>query len=160
MGTGIDKEKQRARWRRNKRDERARKPKPIPAELSPEFVARVMAERDRRVAAFATPGMRSEYPYQLWAELKGYRVPGTWEKVDAKSQAFLGDVWAARTLLAHQRGKAGATAIAKWLTENGRDAGYTAGSLRVMVAKALGRITLLEATRHYHRDEPYWPAFA
>lgn len=159
MGNEIDLEKRQARWRRNKREERARKASPVPVAPSSEFVVRVMAERDRRVAAFAAPGMRDEYPYQLWAELKSYRVPGTWGKVDAKAQVFLADVWAARTLLAHQHGKAGATAITKWLTENGSDAGYKAGSLRVMVTRALGRIRLLETTSHWRRDEPFWPAF-
>jgi hypothetical protein len=157
MGAGIDQEKQRARWRRNKSAERARSTQYAPQIPSPEFVARVMEERDRRLAVLATPG---EYPYELWAGLESYRVPGTWQKVDSKTQRFLADVWVARTLLKHQFGRAGATAIAKWLTESGCNPGYAKGSLRVMVTRALDRIVLLETTAHYYRDEAFWPPFS
>lgn len=146
MGTGIDQKKRVIRWRRNKRDARARA-KPDPTPLAPEFVTSVMAERDRRAAD-------RDVIWRAWWN-GGYEY-------SERNLPFAADVWAARTLLAKQLGavKATPTRIARWLAENDRAHGYSVGSLRPMVYRALNRITLAETTPRWRGEgEPYWPAF-
>lgn len=165
MRAGIDQEKRLERWRRNKRDERARKPKPAPAVLSPEFVVRVMAERDRRAAAVQK--------LDLWRwESEKVAVPTPQAKrlgrhILAGGGVFAADVWAARILIEAElgAGKATPTRIAKHLSESGRWTRYRQGSLRTMVYKALGTarvkgtIEILESSLD-DSGEPYWPEFA
>lgn len=142
MGTGIDQKKRLERWRRNKREERARKPKPSPAVLSPEFVAAVSAEADRR-----------EDDAGRW---------GGWRReLSRPEQKIIASVWAAKTILEMQSGKGMATPtrITKWLAENDRMHSYTAGSLRVLTYKALRRIEALETTIDRDTSKPIWPAF-
>ncbi len=69
------------------------------------------------------------------------------EGMREQATGFVADVWAARVLLTWQLGaaKATPTKIARWLTERGKGCGYTTGSLRVMVHRALRRIEVAEA---------------
>jgi hypothetical protein len=137
-------EKKRARWRCNKRAERARKRKPAPPPPSEEFIARVMAERDRR---------RESYPYWLTWNIDWHDGRGTFE--------FQTDVWAAHTILAAQFGRSEVTAgkIARWLSAHGLDHGYKPNSLRTMVHRALEAIAIMETYTTRGRTAPHWPAF-
>lgn len=141
----------RARWAHDKRVERARKNHRSTEEVPKQVVAAIMQERDRRVAAFAS--RREGYPYQLWAQFE--RVSNS-----LRHHALLGDVWAARMLLTQQRVKTGPSAIAAWLRSEGRTHGYSQASLRVVIARSLERIQLLETTPSVRRPlEMIWPPF-
>ena len=148
----IDKEKQRARWKRNKRAERARK-KPlrkVPHELSPDFISAVEKERERRlnVDCGGADVFRSSFYYE----------DGTWEK----AIGFAADVWAVTTILEAKWGPGSATiaAVHAELEASGRMHGYTSQSLRKMIYKARERITILETTGlPWMHGEPFWPPF-
>jgi len=152
MGTGQDgrrkvderQERRRARWRRNKRAERARKKPSPPTPQSAEFIAKVMAERDRR---------RSDYPGWLWICSQWHGGRGSFE--------FQTDVWAARTILAKQIARSHVTAgmIARWLAAQGLHYGYKPSSLRTMVYRALEAIEVMETFTTRGVLEPHWPAF-
>jgi len=147
MARNIQQERRRARWRRNKRNSRARSapPQRLP---SKELVAKVLAERDRRAVV---PG-DAEY---LWRASWFYKE-GTWER----ATSFVADVWAATTLLEYQfgAGQATPTRVARWLVNNGRAQGYTAGSLRTKVYQARDRIEILEQDHEFWRG-PIWHPF-
>jgi hypothetical protein len=124
----------RARWRRDKRVQRSRtaqQPRTLPAQV----VEAIMEERNRRAA--------DSYAAQAWRSAS-YMKDGTQEK----ATGFVADVWAAQTLLTLQFGACNATPtrIARWLTAAGKDQGYAAGSLRVMVYRALERVRIAEST--------------
>jgi hypothetical protein len=70
-------------------------------------------------------------------------------------------VWAATILLEHQFGVglATPTRIARWLINNGRDHGYTIGSIRTAVYQARKRIEVLEQD-HRWWGGPFWRPFS
>ncbi|WP_156135569.1 hypothetical protein [Novosphingobium malaysiense] len=109
-----------------------------------------MAERDRRISlAVEVTG--------LWRRAEYFKKGS-----EEKAIAFVADVWAAQTLLRQQLGGTGAspTRIAKWLAANGRDHGYTLGSLRTKIYQARRRIVLLETTEvPWKPGVMYWPPF-
>jgi len=118
----VDIEKQRARWRRNKRDERMNKLS-TGKHLSPEFLSAVIAERDRRITETPRVGY-------LWR--RGvYFKDGSWEK----AIAFLADVWAADYCLKAELGESNAKPkrVIEWLCIYGLDHGYTQSSLRKLI---------------------------
>jgi len=145
----VDIEKQRARWRRNKRDERMNKLS-TGKHLSPEFLSAVIAERDRRITETPRVGY-------LWR--RGvYFKDGSWEK----AIAFLADVWAADYCLKAELGESNAKPkrVIEWLCIYGLDHGYTQSSLRKLIYQARARIKLLEklSAWYEHRDV-WWPPF-
>lgn len=136
-------EMRRERWRRNKRDARARaKPDCPPPRTA--FVLAVMAERDRRASLDAVSDLYDHFPYwtgegrSLWVNRGG---AGRWIP-------FVADVWAARTLLEKQFGTGSATPtkIADWLWMHDRHHGYAKGSIRPMVYRARKSLELLESS--------------
>lgn len=147
---GLQLEKRRARWRRNKRDERARKA-PLPRDPLPaEVVERIWAERDRRFAK------RMWIVYYYHPYNRGGR--GTFE--------FQCDVWAARTELTYQLGLVTVSSgkIARLLRERGLTHGYADRSLKTMIWRALRAIDDLEMVVHglgrpEQIFEPRWPPF-
>lgn len=155
MAKGISKteaarrqEMVRARWRRNKRDERARKKPPEPPPPSEEFVAKVFAERDRR---------RQEYPWWLDWDTKWEGGCGSYELIT--------DVWAARMILEKQFGvgRVSAGRVAKWMQARGKRYGYKDNSLRTIVYRAFGAIEILEtftgARRNPNKGATPWLPF-
>jgi hypothetical protein len=136
--------KTRARWRRNKRDERARKKPPPAPPPSNAFVAQVVAERDRR---------RADYPGWLWICPQWHGGRGSYE--------FQTDVWAARSILAKQFGRSNVTAgkIARWLSAHGLEHGYKPNSLRTMVYRAIDAIEIMETYTTSRRSAPHWLTF-
>lgn len=146
---GLDKEKQRARWRRNKHAERKRG-RPRPAFVDPWFQEVAELERDRREAT-AYPGAR------CWPEfnyLFGDRLD--------RAISLAADVWLAVTCYEAQHGPGSATTarICRWLKAAGRTNGYTPGSLRKLTPKARDRILLLETTNaDFGQRVPYWTQF-
>jgi hypothetical protein len=144
MTTRLKIERKRARWRRNKAAARARSSPPQGAP-SPELVARVFAERDSRAVVPRDAGF-------LW-RYSAFFKEGSWQK----ATAFAADVWAATVLLEHQFGvgQATPTRIARWLINNGRDHGYTIGSIRTQVYQARKRIKVLEQD-HEWWGGPFW----
>lgn len=131
----TDVEKQRARWRRNKKAARERS-KPTERVPDANFKRRVKLERNRRIRTGikGSPG---------WRE-------GEYFDKDALTKAvtFAADVWEATILIEYQlgQGKATPTRIAHWLSENCKDQGYSAQSLRKMVYVARERIAYMEAS--------------
>lgn len=146
-------EKQRARWRRNKKAERARS-KPECPPPPKEFLAKVLAERDRRSNREAVRSIWNDPKLRYWTR-EGRSI-----LVNRNSGQpwipFVADVWAARTLIEHQfgMGTATPTKIARWLTENDRLHGYASGSIRPMVYRALESLARLEGAG---TSEPIWP---
>lgn len=145
----IDKEKQRARWQRNKKAERKRK-STYPRELSPQLVARVIKERNRRI---------SETPYVgvYWRHADYFKA-GSWEK----ALCFAADVWAADVILKEEWGPKGAkpSRVAAWIEAHGHPHTYACETMRKMIYKARQRIKVLE-TRGLI-SEPgrvFWPQF-
>jgi hypothetical protein len=144
---GVDIEKQRARWRRNKRAERQRKA-PGRVDVSAEFRATVFSERDRRAK------LSREASYSI--RLDSFYASGSWEK----AISFAADVWAATVLIEAEwgDGKATPTRILRLLQSMGRTHGYTEQSLRKMIYKARERVHMLETRGHpWSPDEPFWP---
>lgn len=145
----IDKGKQRARWRRNKRDGRARQRRE-PREIDPMYERAVLFERDWR-AAHGLEGI------SFWPErdyLYGDRAE--------RAFAFTADVWAAEALVVAKfgRGKATPTRIAQMLKTMGRTHGYTEGSLRKTIKKAQERVWTQE-NKHliWRNNRVSWPPF-
>jgi hypothetical protein len=153
-------EKQQARWRRNKADARARA-KAVSIPLAPEFVARVMEERDRRsdrrAYRWASDHPKLDYwtngARQFWVNGHGWGIR-TWF-------AFVADVWAATILLEaeHGPGMATPTRIARRLSESGREHGYSPNSVRVMVYRARPFIAALEVAGAEDPDASCWQPF-
>ena len=125
--TIAKREKDRARWKRNKRAERARKAASPPREPPDDMIAAIMAERDKRSAD------RSPWRHWVWS-------------YEDKAMAFIADVWAAKTILEWQHGSIRVTPakIVRRLPDLANKYGYTAASLRVMIYRALHRIDLME----------------
>jgi len=146
----VDREKQRERWRRNKRAQRDREKRtPLTPEAGPaDYVEAVFRERDRR-ANLDHAGYLLRYSH--------YFAPGSWEK----AIGFAADVWAASEVVKARYGSDRATvrAIREQLEEWGRTHDYKRDSLRAMIRKAQRRITLLEETGHPWNSEPYWAPF-
>ncbi len=135
----------RARWRRNKRAERARKAAPLPAPLDTHLVQSIWTERNRR---------HENYPHFLWNHPDWHRGRGSF--------AFQCDVWAVRTLLEAQKHRSPVTAgeVARWLSENDLDHGFQTGSLRTMVYRAFEALKVLETAKRRRAAVPFWPAFS
>lgn len=135
-----EQEVQRERWRIKKRLQRARM-KVQPRALEAEFVSKVLSEADLR-------------------ERDVQRYGGWRRDLSRPEQKIIVSVWVAKTLLEKQlgEGKATPTRITKWLVENNRMHGYTAGSLRVLTYRMLDRIAALEATIDRRTGEPIWGA--
>ncbi|MEP6091563.1 MAG: hypothetical protein ABJ205_04315 [Erythrobacter sp.] len=147
----IDKDKQRDRWRRNKRDERARKKAAEPSlhAIEPEFEAKVWEERDRRLANFPwdlppLPG-RNYYP----------------SRTSESSYPLICDVWAVVTLLEHQSSerKISDGMIADELWSRGRRYNLKHGSLRTTVNRARRVIHHLHSTKLRDGNGYYWPRY-
>lgn len=132
-------EMQRARWRGIKRAARA-KAAVQPVELSAEFVAEAMAERDRRASREFEQAIFDHPAVGYWTKSRANWINmhhGSW-------RAFTADVWAATALLNQQWGKATPTMIARWLVDNDRAQSYSASSLRPMVYRARAFIAAAE----------------
>lgn len=131
---GIDTEKQRARWKRNKKAARDRS-KPAENPICAGFKRRVRTERNRRIriGIKGSPGWREGHYFD--------------EGALTKAVTFAADVWEATTLIERQygKGKATPTRIASWLLEHDRDQGYSPQSLRKMVYVARERIAYMES---------------
>ncbi|MEP3420101.1 MAG: hypothetical protein ABJN35_00040 [Erythrobacter sp.] len=147
----LDKEKQRARWRRNKRDERARikSAKPSLPAIDPEFEAKVWQERDRRLANF---------PWDLppLPEKKYYP-----SRTSESSYPLICDVWAVITLFEHQSSerKISDGMIADDLWARDRRYNLKHGSLRTKVNRARRIIHHLHSTKLRDRNGYYWPKY-
>lgn len=134
---GIDFERRRARWRRNKQAERARK-KQKRREPSPKFVDAVFAERDRRASLQSASSYTFRHP--------SFTKEGTWER----AIRFTADVWAASMLVEAEFGigEATPTRIKGKLQQLGWTHDYSDQSLRKMIYRARERIETLETTGH------------
>lgn len=143
-----DRTRQQDRWRRNKRDERARN-SIYPVRLPPEFQESVLQERDRRISQ--TPYVGSYWRTSDFFALGAF----------AKALQFAADVWAADTVLEARWGPKGGkpSRVAAWLEEFGYPHGYTPASLRKMIPTARERVRILQKTTCWETKEPYWPAF-
>lgn len=164
MATKVTQEDKRRQWRLYQRDWRARKAAAARAPqvaFTPEFEARAREEAERRVRAAVMP---ENFPSRMARDLQEAGVPfdcmdlfslwyeafndpcrpnhDIWRMSDS-ARDFTSEVWAAKTVLEHQGRKAGATAIANKLKD--RFPHYTDGSRRVMVDRALRRISRIEA---------------
>ena len=137
-------EKRRARWRRNKRAERAcRQPEPLSLPTE-DFQARVWAERDCR---------RANLPRCVWWDRSWRDGRG--------SYAFQTDVWAVRTLLEKQHQPCGVTAgmVARRMAAIGLTHDFKLSSLRTMVYRAYQAIVILEGRHEASVSEDSWPTF-
>lgn len=154
----LDIERRQRRWRRNKSDARARASAPVP--VSPQFVARVEAERERRAARV------SRLPLWGVGDARSADAKRLERHVVCGGGVFAADVWAARMLIGAEfgTGKATPTRIAKYLADSRRWTRYRQGSLRTMVYQALGTankkgtIDILQETLD-DNGKPYWSAF-
>jgi hypothetical protein len=141
-------ETQRARWRQDKSNQRARQRPPTPPPPPDELVEDVMAERDRRLVR----------EYAMWRHPEMVTHAYRYTLLE-----FSADVWAAKVLLEHQYGvgRAAPTKIVRWLVANGRTHGCQENSLRTMVYRAFQKISRLEAEPYlYDRTETVWPPFS
>ena len=145
----IDQDKQTARWKRNKADERLRK-SIYPKVLSDDFTARVLSERDRRAAVCESADV-------VIRPGNGFFEPGTYER----AIRFAADVWAADTWLKEEWGPKGAMPrrVAAWLESHAKPHNYTEKSLPKMIRKARERVVLLERPLPWNFDRPIWAAF-
>lgn len=145
----IDKDKQRARWKRNKLSARARS-QPKQKQLDAELVRRCIEERDRRAAtAYQGADRWPEAPY-----LYGKRLE--------RAVELAADVWLATMLYEVQWGQGTATTarIFGVLKSMDRMHGYTEGSLRKMIPKARDRVLFLETHGEpWRKGHLYWPPF-
>jgi hypothetical protein len=145
------------RWRRNKRDQRARTAQ-VQAELSAEFLERVEVERLRRQSweAYEWAWNHPDLNYFTskggahWIALRGSR----WH-------AFAADVWAATLEIEAGlgAGKATPTRISRYLEAKGRLHGYTTNSARVMVPRARFTIAALEQAAVNDPNAGFWLPF-
>lgn len=142
----IEIEAQRARWRRNKANQR-RRMKPEPRPLSYCLVRRVLDERRRRISA----GIRSGHNIRSYMFFK--------DESFAKAISFAAHVWAAETLISAQYGSTAVTptCVARFLCATGKSHGYTEESLRKTVSKARDRIRILETDEKWR--ECVWEPF-
>ena len=145
----INEDKQRDRWKRNKRAERARR-SPYPQNLSNELADKVLHERDRRV----TEAMRADVVIRPGHD---FHKTGSYER----AIRFAADVWAADTWLREEWGPKGLMPrlVAAWLETHGAPHGYTEKSLPKMIRKARARVELLEQPLPWNCDEPIWATF-
>jgi hypothetical protein len=147
----IDKEKQRARWKRNKRAQRALQKAlaPLQRPIDAEFAELVWKERDKRL---------NNFPWYLPRLPDGRHYK---RHLNQTSYPFVCDVWAALTLLESQNpGKNISTGkIAKWLEINGRIGAFTIGSVRMKVRRARPVIKFLEDAPARNGLGRYWPNF-
>lgn len=147
MSDDISKQRERERWKANKRAQRERA-KPQRADLSVEFIAAVMAERDKRAALC----------HDLWSFDRRYLFG---RNVYSGHGAFTADVWAARTILENEWGAdyPTPTRIANMLWEHGVTHYYVKASIRPMVHRALETIAIMETTMDPDGDGPFWRPF-
>lgn len=149
----IDKERQRARWKRNKeasRDRARAKAASQKRSLDPEFLQRVDEERNKR----ATAAYSSAYWWLDTTYLYGERL--------GRAIELAADVWWATIVYEAAWGDGTATTarIVDSLKDSGRTHGYTDGSLRKMVLKARERIRILETHEDPRREgHVIWPPF-
>lgn len=143
----LDQDKQRARWKRNKAAERARR-SPYPKSPSSQFRVRLLTERDRRASTDDQSVIR---PGHHFFESGAYE----------RAIRFAADVWAADTWLKEEWGPKGAMPrrVAKWLETHGAPHDYSEKSLPKMIRKARLRIELLERPWPWNFDKPIWAAF-
>ena len=131
----IDVEKQRARWKRNKRAARKRS-EPVERVPNASFKRRVRTERNRRVKSGLgiSPAWRDGHYFDTIAQ--------------DKAVTFAADVWEATVLIEYAlgRGKASPPRIARHLIDCGKDQGYSDQSLRKMVYVARDRIAFMESS--------------
>lgn len=149
----IDREKQVARWKRNKqasRDRARQREQSLRRSLHPDFLRRVDKEREERAAA-AYAGA------QYWPEsryLSGERL--------SRAIGLAADVW--RALIIHEaewgEGTATTARIFDSLKASERTHGYTDGSLRKMIPKARERVLFLESHGEpWTKGHVHWPPF-
>lgn len=147
----INREAQRARWRRNKHDQRKREKatKPKPRSIHPDLKASVWAERDKRLRNF---------PWWVWDLKDGRYYP---RQTRPETYPFICDVWAAITLLQHQYPYQDLTngMIGKFLWESQKSGGVKRASLRTKVPRARLIIEHLEDAPALDFRGPYWPKF-
>ena len=147
---------QRARWRRAKREVRARKRRTrllITQEFA-EFAEEVMRERSRRASPESAYWINCHPTLNFDLHDKRKRK-GSW-------LAFLADVWAAQTILGWQYGtdNVSPTKIARWLEHAGLDHGYNASSLRPLLYPALRAINALDGAEPYYQNgRRFWFPF-
>lgn len=143
----ITKRRQRERWKANKRAQRERA-KPQPADLPVDFIAAVMAEREKRADL-----CRHLYSF-AHRHLLG-------RNVCSGAGAFTADVWAAQTILEKEWGPGHATPtrIANMLWEHDVTHYYARASMRPMVYRALETIGIMETTLDPEGDGPLWEPF-
>lgn len=147
MSDEISKQRERDRWKANKRAQRERA-KPQRADLSVEFIAAVMGERDKRAGI-----CRDLYSFEH-RFLFG-------RNVYSGHGAFSADVWAAKAILEQEGGQGYATPtrIAKLLWEHGVTHDYVRASMRPMVHRALETIKIMETTLDPDGDGSFWEPF-
>ncbi|HTN60942.1 MAG TPA: hypothetical protein VL147_05240 [Devosia sp.] len=142
--TEEQREKARARWRRNKANERKRNARPGPPDVPVDLLDQVITERNRRAKGDG---------WWSWH----------WEhNENGMGIGFVADVWAAVTLLEWQlgKGKAKPAKIAKWLSDHGCEHRYSQTSLRIMIYRARNRIIQMESPPPWpSRRLPRWPSF-
>lgn len=164
MADDSEPSKAQLRWRRNKRDQRARaKPKPI--ELSSEFLKSIEAERAKR-ASYAARKWASDHPDLNYFTSKGgaHWVALRWSELRWNEwrgghwHAFAADVWAATVEIEASlgSGKATPTMIARHLDAKNRLHGYTVNSARVMVPRARFTIAALEQAALNDPEAEFW----
>ena len=147
----IDKAKQVARWKRNKRSERLREKAARPARPSfdPNFETAVWNEAEKRVRNF---------PWSMY-DLKPKRFYP--HQTPETSYPFICDVWAVITLLESQNTirPIPTRLISSFLWETGRTYGVKRDSLRTKIARARKIIDHLEASPARDFRGAYWPKF-
>lgn len=147
MSDEISKQRERERWKLNKRAQRERA-KHHRADLPVDFIAMVMAERDKRAGI-----CRFLYSFEhrfLFAR-----------NVYSGHGAFSADVWAAKAILEQEGGQGFATPtrIANMLWEHGVTHDYVRASMRPMVYRALETIAIMETTLDPDAAGPFWEPF-
>lgn len=143
----INKDAQRARWKRNKQAERERKSS-FPQPLAQSYIDQIMFERDRRAEAFdGTPNVIRPNHF--------YFESGTYER----ALRFLANVWAADLILEAEWGPGGAKPrrVAKWFKQHGICHGYSDLSFPKMLSTARSRIKELEEPYVLNSGKPIWP---
>lgn len=147
----VNKRKQKARWKRNKADQRLREreAKPTPRPIDPEVTERVWAERDKRLRNFPWDMPRA-------ADGSHYR-----RRTRENTYPLVCDVWAVKTLMESQDSFTRITdgMIAKALWDMGKNHGLKKTSLRTKVWVARQIISHLESAPARDFRGAYWPKF-
>lgn len=146
----VDQEKRRARWRRNKADERRRKTagQQHPP-IDPGFERSIWAERDKRLRTF---------PWNLPRLADGRSHH---RRMYEETYDLVCDVWAVETLLMTQRdgAKVSDGKIADWLYGSGKTHDVKLSSLRTKVWRARKVVRYLEEAPARDGNGPFWPKF-